>query len=125
MTTNPGLWYLSAVDAARNTNTPYGTLLRALHRREIPGAYTDEETGQWRIPVDGLRAANYPTTGEGAHRIGPLNTDHRARLLDYDRRVLELLDDNADLRIQIDGLLVENKRLRHLLAVHGITDPDV
>lgn len=95
MTPRHGLWYLSAVDAARNTNTPHSTLLYALNRRQIPGAYRDEETGQWRVPVDGLLAANYHTTGEGAHRIGPLDLDARRDLA----------------------------TLRALLAAHGIDDP--
>lgn len=126
MTPRHGLWYLSAVDAARNTNTPHSTLLYALNRRRIPGAYRDEETGQWRIPVEGLLAADYPTTGEGAHRIGPLDHDPRAQSLhDDDDRVREILDDNADLRIRINSLLVENNRLRELLTAHGIDDPTV
>lgn len=67
-----GLWFDSAADAARAANVSPATIIAAINDGRIPDAYLSSD-GWWRVPVEGMRAAGWHVTGEGAHKIGPLD----------------------------------------------------
>ena len=65
-----GLYYDSAADAARAAGVAVSTVTAAIDDGKVPGAYRSSD-GWWRVPVDGMRAAGWQVTGEGAHAVGP------------------------------------------------------
>ena len=77
------LFFDSAADAARAAGVSDTTIIDRIQAGDIPGAYQSSD-GWWRVPVDGMRAAGYGVTGEGAHAVGP-----------YDRKLPEPII-NAD-----------------------------
>lgn len=125
-----GLWYSSAADAARAANISHSTLLYKLNKGKIDKAYLDEDSGQWRIPLQSLLNLGYTPTGEGTVRIGTLDQDNRHRSLLLSTKLAAALGENVQLteetrsRDVTIGLLRDDlARLRRLLADYGIEDP--